>query len=136
MSIQSNSEGLQRILQTVNALPDAGSGVTVQKKTGTVTTSSSTSSFTSVDCGFQADLVVIHKGETESGYYSSVALAFEADRGTKIVSTFWYDAATRYVEIFGEQTATGFRVRAVYYDDNDDARGYAISLNYVAVKYT
>lgn len=70
MSIGNNTTGLQRILQAVNNLPEAGSGgggsggAAVQVKTGTT---SFQSGYLIVDCGFKPDVVVFDKGE----YYSS-----------------------------------------------------------------
>lgn len=70
MSIGNNTTSLQRILQAVNNLPEAGSGgggsggTTVQVKTGTTTFQSG---YLTVECGFKPDVIVLDKGE----YYNS-----------------------------------------------------------------
>lgn len=76
MSIGNNTTGLQRILQAVNNLPEAGSGgggsggASVQVKTGTT---SFQSGYLAVECGFKPDVVVFDKGEYySSGNYGSV----------------------------------------------------------------
>ena len=63
-TIENNTEGLQRILQLANSLPNAGSGVEIQETDGGVTFQTSNGAAT-VNCGFKPDLVTIYLGDVE-----------------------------------------------------------------------
>lgn len=136
MSIQSNSEGLQRILQAVNSLP-AG-GATKQTKTGTFTTNSSGTA--TVNCGFKPDYVIIINPRTASaGYIMSATAHFAYDPDG--VGVFALLIPERSDDVFCNsfdvtQTSNGFSVLAenVGWDHGYSTTKNAV-FNYYAVKY-
>ena len=143
--IQNNSEALQRILQTVNSLPDAGTGsgsggVTVQRDSGNTFTVDSSGSAT-VNCGFQPDMVAIDLGEANSAKAVVVAPFYEisADNVSEAGSyetTVWTDDNILILTTLS-QTSTGFSVYMRAYDFSQDKDSLPTkTYNYVAVKYT
>lgn len=132
MSIQSNSEALQRILQTVNSLPDAGSGggSTVQTKSGTF---NSDANYTVIDCGFQPDIVSI---SFESAYYGKGTVSF-TDNSEVAIFIPEYDVYLMYGTAF-QRTETGFQFN--YFQGMTYELGYENparkTISYTAVKYT
>lgn len=141
MSIQSNSEGLQRILQTVNSLP-AG-GVTVQRKAGSFTANTAYDGQViqaSVNCGFVPDVVLL-KGKEFTGddntYYYDMAAVFPERSAAR---NYLVSGANNSYEILEgkiEQTANGFEVTFWGYDDAwGEKTMVAETMEYVAIKYT
>ena len=137
--IQNNSEGLQRILQAVNSLPESGSGgVTVQTKSGTFTTNNSGE--VTVVCGFKPDLVLIKgelydDGEVNRVFNGAAAFAEETRAGTQNIC-MW---ATDYLlyDIYIVQNNTGFAVEADCMDyDMETTTLTNKTFDYVAVKYS
>lgn len=140
MSIGNNTTGLQRILQAVNALPEAESaGVTVQKKTGTFT---SKSGRVTVNCGFKPDLVIVYIGQaydSDEGYYESNLTVCFAEKKLNLstMASMAFDADKNLECMWVSQTDTGFTITSGAYDasmDWDDK--YNVEYNYTAVKYT
>lgn len=133
--IQNNSEGLQRILQAVNSLPDAGSGgVTVQRKNGTFTTNGDNG--VSVDCGFSPDVLILFAPETnEEGKYYNMAFPFGETGETEhraqceIMKGIVYCAVTKQTN--------GFRLNFCnFYTFDWEQQETIYNLTYLAIKYT
>jgi hypothetical protein len=130
--IQSNSEALQRILQAVNSLPDAGSGdeSTVQTKSGTF---NSDANYTVIDCGFQPDIVSISYA---SDYYGEGTVSFK-DNSEVAIFIPEYSDYLMYGTAF-QRTETGFQFN--YFQGMTYELGYENparkTISYTAVKYT
>ena len=135
MSIQSNSEGLQRILQKVNSLPSGG--VTVQRKSGTFTTDSS--GIAIVNCGFPPDLVYLLGGsntDSDVTYLWSQAVAFTEELREGVPNTtMWFTGG--FLDTYWIQTTTGFAVSISSNDWSFNSSDYSgKTISYVAIKYT
>lgn len=137
MSLTSNTASLQGILDKVNALPDAG--VTVQKKSGTFKSNSSTGKAT-VNCGFKPDLVFIHHNESGDGYlYHAAAALSEETRSGYISVSLYTNNDTYYLYDIGVSAiSSGFEaeVTGLRYSDYTFVVPSATTFYYTAVKYT
>lgn len=113
----------------------SGSGVTVQRKTGTVTLKHEQT--VTIDCGFKPDVVFLKAGSySDDGitYNSSTAIVFaEESRNQPFTPLYITDGIA---EVFWTQKTTGFSVNAGLYDSSWDDLGGSFSCNYVAIKYT
>ena len=116
-----------------------GSGVTVQRVSGTFTTNASGED--AVVCGFQPDLVYLQFGADENGFIFSASVAFaEESRSGTINVCSWGDALgdnIAFVDINMLQSEQGFSVNInfVTFDwTYIDAANSQFS--YTAVKYT
>lgn len=116
-----------------------GSGVTIQRATGTFTTDSKGNA--TVNCGFQPDLVYFQFGADKNGFIFSAAIAFaeESRSGTNNVCS-WGDALgdnIAFIDINVWQSEQGFYVGINWvtvdwsYIDAVNAQ-----ISYTAVKYT
>jgi hypothetical protein len=131
--IQNNSEGLQRILQAVNSLPEAESGgVTVQKKSGSFTTSKGSAT---IDCGFSPDIFYFTKNEKDEGYTMSGCFAFAECTNTNINTTTW-DRSDNLIDAYATRSTSGVTISMYTYDDSWKPSNYSGTFSYVAVKYT
>lgn len=143
--IQSNSEGLQRILQTVNSLPDAGSGgATFQRKaesfTAQVDPNDNTILIATVNCGFKPDVVILkgtgYSDGVNTAYYDRVAVFTErsADK------TYYVAGCDNTCAVWDgsiEQTENGFSINIWGYDDDwQSVTLTSKTIDYVAIKYT
>lgn len=136
--IQNNTEALHRILQTVTNLPEESAGVTMQRKAGTFTTSSSGTA--SVNCGFKPDAVLI-KGKLSGNVASNLDIMFAEDtRSTTHRGYMWVSSDQSTYQQYKmdiTQNANGFSVVAYdHYWYADDKASNQRSFEYVAVKYT
>lgn len=127
MSIQSNSEGLQRILQKVNSLPSGG--VTVQRVTGTITEGKT------INCGFKPDLVSIKVPEAGADGWFHPAAAFteigmdEDILQAEVMDGFYYFGLTR--------TNSGFTCDFIsFYDFDFNSSEVTGEYPFTATKYT
>lgn len=112
----------------INTIP---SGVTVQRKSGTV------KSAQTINCGFKPDLVVLRNTEAGADGWYHPAFAFTAMNmetllaQAEITDGFYYFSVT--------QTTTGFKCNYVNFYDFDwnwSGSNYTGSFDYTAVKYT
>ena len=138
MSFTNNTASLQSILDAVNALPEAG-GVTVQKKSGTFTTNSSSGAAT-VNCGFKPDFIFFHHSESGDGYlyHAAAAIAEEARTGTISVSLYTNSDIYYLYDIGVAAISSGFEVEVtgLRYSDYTFVVPPATTFTYTAVKYT
>ena len=122
----------------VSAIQSIQVGVTVQKTSGTFTTASDGTA--TVDCGFQPDFLVIHKGETYNGACFSAAFAFEEYRVEDWVDSALYltdDDAWYLLDIYAKPLTNGFEVEISGMDTAFEfTPAPRETLNYVAIKYT
>lgn len=115
-------------------------GVTVQETTGTFTTN--TSGTATVTCGFQPDLVVVTKNETniESGttYTYVAAFPFKDFTSKKITVPMWTTSSSGYIyDFYPTQTTTGFSVTVKMWDESwESSTVKNTSFNYTAYKFT
>ena len=110
-------------------------GVTVQRKTGTFTTSGS--EFV-VDVGFRPDLVMLHAGEmADDGTKLHTAAAFYEDtrEGWGGVQTQLVSANGFYM-FYIRPTGSGFAGNSWHVDNNWAWNEYSTPISYAAVKYT
>lgn len=144
MSIENNIASLQSILTSVNELPEAGggnSGVTVQRTSGSFTTS--TSGTATVNCGFQPDIIIItgfaYTYEDPDYEYQACFCFPEREYSSHSVSCGAYSDTYPYgIEFPLARTSTGFTVSEVFKFDADWNTSVISrkSFNYVAIKYT
>lgn len=108
-------------------------GVTVQRKTGTFTTSNDQFA---VDIGFQPDLVFLHAGEDDGENYFHTAAAFHEDpRGVWNVQ-IQMPSADGYYMFYIRPTSAGFNGSAWKVDSNLSWNSFSTPITYSAVKYT
>ena len=112
------------------------SGVTVNRKTGTVTLVHEQN--VTISCGFKPDVVFIKSGSHSDGgitYNPSTAMVFnEESRSNPFTSLY---ISQGIVELFWTRQTTGFSVKAGLYDyDWDALSAGSVSCDYVAIKYT
>lgn len=144
--IETNSEGLQRILQAVNSLPDAGSsGVAIQTKTGSFTWNGASGEM-EINCGFVPDVVFIHLPDpyTEDSelYVNDMAANVAAiDLGEYICC--WscigelYDDTFTFAFCYIGKAENGFIASSFGEQDLSGEYWYTTkTYNYTAIKYT
>lgn len=136
--------------QAITVVPDSGydglskvmvgaaaSGVTVQRKSGSFTTSSSGTA--SVTCNFKPDLVMFKVG---TSHYDSVqndpAFAFTESNETALsITSTSKSSSYYYMQTTCTQTSTGFSVEMKYISTSFDVVNVnRASFDYIAVKYT
>lgn len=116
----------------INSIP---LGVTVQRKTGTFTTSGSEFA---VDVGFRPDLVMLHAGEiSDDGIKLHTAAAFYEDKRNEFISiqTQLVSANGSYM-FYIRPTSSGFAGNSWYIDSSHAWNEYTTAISYTAVKYT
>ncbi len=130
-----NTQTSANMFQAVQSIP-TNTGVTVQEKSGTFTTSSSGTA--TVNCGFKPDAVFIYATSSYQNGKSYSAAAFDA-YGVTSCATMVCGASSSYAfcNYTITQSSTGFSVTGKRYNtsfsaSNDSNR----SITYVAIKYT
>lgn len=109
-------------------------GVIVQRKTGTFTTSGS--SF-SVDVGFRPDLVMLHAGEDDGvDNKMHTAAAFYEDTRDIVVVQAQLASNNGFYMFYIKPTDYGFSGNAWKVDNNWSWNEFSTQISYVAVKYT
>lgn len=115
----------------INSIP---TGVTVQRKTGTFTTSGS--SF-AVDVGFRPDLVLLHAGEDDGGDNKMhTAAAFYEDTRDIVAVQAQLASNNGFYMFYILPTDYGFSGNAWKVDNNWSWNEFSTQISYVAVKYT
>ena len=133
----------QKIMQNLtSAIGTVNTGVTVLRKSGTV---SAGSSGKSVDCGFKPDLVFLHNNgswyddDDRQTYYNSAAFAFkEESRTTNAMNTAMWTESSSIIayDLYCEPTTNGFKLYSYAMDASGNIAGQSATYNYVAVKYS
>ena len=120
------------LASAVASIPE---GVTVQKKTGTVTTSYAGTA--SANVGFKPDIVAFDFGSMDGNYNYSGVMFAEANRTSLMVVA--PPTSTSYIltSLTVTQTSNGFSLTAKklstsFSESNEASR----TLNYIAIKYT
>lgn len=143
ISNQKGTVPAQKTMQNLAAaIGTVNTGVTIQRKSGTV---SAGSSGKTVDCGFKPDLVFLHKNESwyddddRQTYYHSAAFAFkEESRTTNAMNTAMWTESSGLVayDLYCNPTTNGFTLYSYAMDAAGDIFGQSATYSYVAVKYT
>ena len=138
MSIQNNSQGLQRILEAVNNLPNASSGSTIQEDSGYCKVASDNS--ITVDCGFRPDIIEIQCGTyngARSCLVGSYASSDVVDDESVQVTMSWVDGSYPLAYGYMYRTETGFGVAGFYWYSEDWNYKSAVGteFTYYAAKY-
>ena len=127
------SSGTIQVSEFASRISAIQTGVTVQRKTGTFTTSKDNFS---VDIGFQPDLVLLHAGEDDGENYFHAAAAFHEDpRGVWNVK-IQMPSADGYYMFYIRPTYAGFTGSAWKVDSNFSWNSFSTPITYSAVKYT
>ena len=114
------------------AIGTVSTGVEVQKKTGSFTTSKGGAS---IDCGFQPDLFYFTNNVSDSGYLEAACLAFAEASNTKITTTIW-DRNDNVIVVYATRSTAGVSISLKTFDDDWNEKTYNGTFSYVAVKYT
>ena len=125
------------IKKGVNIFGVSGSletGVTVQKKTGTITTNSS--GIGEVACGFKPDFVVIHVGTVDDNENNMVLNFAESYTGNSSFTVACRDPEYAFIQANGRNGDTGFGMYVGAYDWSWGFHTVARTFSYTAVKYT
>ena len=113
-------------------------GSSVQKKEGTFTTDSSGEAI--VNCGFQPDIVMIHKNEygaTSGRAYTATAVFSELQQnGHSCIMWAPYESIYIGYDVNIDRESNGFYTYITLLDSSLDNIEKAVTYNYVAIKYT
>lgn len=117
----------------------ASTGVSVQVKTGTITTS--TSGTATVNCGFKPDLLVFHVGTFNSSgtYETCIALPFATQTNTsaKLDNVCWDSTSDDMFECYVTNvSSTSVGVGFTRWTQSSSADLSRKSFNWTAIKYT
>ena len=120
------------------AISSIPAGVTVQKKTGSCTGSST--GYVNVTVGFKPDIVIFPDfvyTNSSGSRICSCAVAYFTDRPTCDYSEVdcWGSDGKEYI-FYPFQTTNGFYINNIYKYENGWVRVGGKTLNYIAVKYT
>lgn len=116
-----------------SAIGTISTGVTVQRASGTFTTSSSGNA--TVNCGFQPDVVYIQAGAYDSIQYH-LAYVFSEHGASNAGNVAWNETYNS-IEAQASRTSTGFTITmTAYSEDWADSAVSRATFNYVAIKYT
>ena len=146
MSIQENTTALRNLLDIANALPNAGGGTTVQKKTGSFTGIGTYGSIANINCGFMPDVLFIHLSDayTEGGIplLNDMAINLSAvdiegtAKGTSSIGEI-NDGTSKFVNGYIKKTSNGFIPSSfVEIAMNGDYAYTTKTYTYTAIKYT
>lgn len=138
----SGYDGLGVVIVSV----ESSGGIEVQRKTGTLKGTYSSTSET-VECGFKPDMVFLTDGgsynDGDTTYLFHATLAFAEDTRSGTCLTMMHSSAEDvtydHFWIYGEQTDTGFTITPMgkkFSNIDADYGWYGTTFNYVAVKYT
>lgn len=110
-------------------------GVTVQRKSGTVTVGGVN---TSVNCGFEPDAVFFTGRNTYTNASVHAGVAFKETNASSM-TTYFTGSSSNYVlsSLTVTRTSTGFQVKGERVDTSLNTTNESNrSINYIAVKYT
>lgn len=118
-----------------SAIDAISKGVTIQRKTGTVSISGTDKS---VECGFKPDAVFFTGKDPYGGTTNHGGVAFH-ESGATSLGTYFSPPSTSYIMSWWTvtQTSTGFKVKGSKLSTSAQQSSESNrSVNYIAIKYT